>query len=217
MTFIHSPPMTAFMARYDEDQRRWLTDLLARHKLTATELARRAGLNASTLTRFMSGSREGHTLSSRTVRQIETAVVDKRTPEKPGFAEDEARPYHLDEASRSPLAAAIAAIKGGRNGIDAWVITSDDLDGLRLYPGDVVMVDLNATAAPGDIVCAQIYDWENRKAKTVFRLNEPPYLVTGSLRLPARRPEVADGRNIVIKGVVVARLSGRDMLYLSSH
>ena len=51
MTFIHRPPITGFMTGYDQDQRVWIQGILDRMGITATELARRANLDPSTLTR----------------------------------------------------------------------------------------------------------------------------------------------------------------------
>lgn len=214
MTFIHSQPMTGFMASYDHDQRRWLEDILVRHNLTATELARRAGLDPSTLTRFMTGGRDGHMLSQRTIRKIESATAERREKQTAGFAEDEGRPVAPETMGGSPLQAAIEAMRAGRNGVDPWLVSSADLEGIRIFQDDILMVDLNAEPTAGDIVCAQVYDWPTGRARTVFRLYEPPFLLSGNIYSGARRPEAVDGRNVVIRGVVVARLSARGMLRL---
>lgn len=213
MTFIHSQPMTAFMADVTSDQRRWLETLLAERNMTATELACKAQLNPSTLTRFLQGNRHGHTLSPRTVRKIEDATTQRRSTS--GLVTEEAIPFHAEAAPLSPLRAALLALKEGRNGMDAWTITTNELEGIRLFEGDVVMVDLNADPVAGDIVCAHLNDWPHGKVRTVFRLYEPPYLLAGGVG-PGRRPEAVDGRNVRIRGVVAARISARSMLHLAS-
>lgn len=216
MTFIHSFSMVPPMLDPSKEQREWLESLLDQLGITATELARRADLNPSTLTRFLQpDGREGHALSLRTVRKIEEVaghIKARRRPPSPGLSEQEAIPFDAGPGSLSPLKSAILAIKAGRNGVDAWQIETDNLAGLRIYRGDVLMVDLNATAQPGDIVCAQVFNWPANKADTVFRLNEPPFLLSGIIQGSARRPLVADGTNVIIRGVVVARLSSRDLL-----
>lgn len=214
MTFIHKPPITGFMTGYDQDQRAWIQGILDREGITPTELARRAGLDPSTLTRFMGGERDGHMLSARTVRKIEAVTVVK--PPQPSGMREDAVPYSAEAVPPSPLGAALAAMRSGRNGLDAWLVTSRKLEGLRIFEGDILMVDLNAEPRPGDVVCAQIYDWQHGGAQTVFRLYEPPFLLSGDMTGPARRPEAVDGRNIQVRGVVVARLSPRDMLHLAS-
>lgn len=214
MTFFHRPPITGFMTGYDQDQRQWIQRILDRQGITPTELARRAGLDPSTLTRFMGGERDGHMLSARTVRKIEKVAEPRET--KREEAREEAVPYVAGGMPPSATSAAIAAIKAGRNGVDAWVVSTDDLESLRIFNADILIVDFNAEPRVGDIVCAQIYDWQKGGAKTVFRLYEPPFLLSGSMATAARRPEAVDGRNVQIRGVVVARLSGRDMLHLAS-
>lgn len=212
MTFIHSPPMTVFMTDVTKDQRRWLEGILTDRRMTATELARRAGLDPSTLTRFLQGHREGHALSSRTVRKIEETVARRQAPAERGMAED-ARLYHPDTAPSSPFNSALLALKEGRNGVDIWTVTTAELEGIRLFEGDMLVVDLNAEPLAGDVVCAQIFDWQSGGARTVFRLYEPPFLLTGSIKRD-RRPLAVDGRNVMVRGVVQARLSPREMLHL---
>ncbi len=211
MTFMSSAVMTGLMSGFDADQRRWLRNLLEKHNLNATDLARRAGLNPSTLTRFLQGERDGHMLSQRTVKKIEEVTSRSAPPSRSSFEED-AHLYDPAAVSGSFLYAAIEAMKSGRNGLDAWVIGTDDLEGIRLYRGDVLLVDQNVEAKAGDLVCAQIVDWKSNTARTAFRLYQPPYLLAGSLSPRLRQPEVPDGRNITIRGVVMARLSPRDML-----
>lgn len=217
MTIIHSPRMFVAMDHMD-DQRAWLEELLKKLGITATELARQANLNPSTLTRFLQpNGRDGHMLSARTVQKIRDVTQhmlrDRRAgPGLAGFAEDP--PRLVDNIAELPaeLARAIAAMRAAGNAIDAWEIRSDALSGLRIHRGDVLMVDMNATAQAGDIVCVQKYDWNRQTAETVFRLFEPPYLLTGQITGPARRPDVADNQTTVIRGVVIARLSPRGML-----
>ena len=214
MTFIHRPPITGFMTGYDQDQRVWIQGILDRMGITATELARRANLDPSTLTRFMGGERDGHMLSARTVRKIE-GIANKNEAPPPALRE-EAVPYTAEQVPPSPLGAALAAMRAGRNGLDPWIVASARLEALRLYEGDVLMVDLNAEPRAGDIVCAQIYDWQRGGAQTVFRLYEPPFLLSGEIVGQGRAPVAVDGNNVKIRGVVVARISPRNMLHLAS-
>lgn len=72
-------------------------------------------------------------------------------------------------------------------------------------PGDVAILDLNRRPAPGDVVCAQIYDWQKMRAETVVRVYERAtpieLLVTRSLDPTLQQPVVVDGEKVVIKGV----------------
>lgn len=214
MTIIPHPRIVALMLPPADDQQAWLESLLKRHDLTATELARRAELNPSTLTRFLQpGGREGHELSARTIRKIKDAL---RLPDQPalqpggGLSEPEAR--LLPNAEQLPIEIQIAAkaLTAGRNGVDLWHVRSSGLENIRLSRGDIAIVDLNADPRPRDRVCAQVYDHQLGTASTVFRLWEPPYLLSGG----TGRPEVPDGRNVVIVGVVIATLSPRAALYI---
>ena len=217
MTVIPQPRILLRMSEQYSDQRTWLEGLLARFRLTPTELARRADLNPSTLTRFLQpGGRDGHELSARTVRKIEQALNLSAENEQhafaPGFAESEAKHLQSLDSLTADVRAAALALKAGRNGVDLWEIRSDTLEGIRLHQGDIAVVDMNVTPDARDRVCVQIYDHSRGTAKTVFRLYEPPFLLAGG----TDRPEIADGRNVAIVGVVVASLSPRRPETISS-
>lgn len=117
-----------------------------------------------------------------------------------GLAENEATPYVADDEDSS-TAAAIAAVKGGRNGVDAWILQARALEHAGYLPGDVLMVDLNSEPHDGDVVCAQIYDLRGR-AETVFRIFERPYLVAATLDRTHFKPIYVDER-VSIRGVVI--------------
>lgn len=209
------------MAKPDLDQKRWLEDLLHRLGLTATELARRAELNPSTLTRFLNDASErGHTLTFRSVRKIEQAVA--RLENQPvrrsstGFSETEGTPYDA-ETFKDGLAHAVAALTSGRNAVDAWKVGTGALCDLGIDPGDVLIVDMNEPPRSGDIVCAQVYDLPLGGARTVFRLWEPPYLLSGSLEPGRRKPILVDDEKAVIRGVVVSTLSPRQNVAFASR
>ena len=201
------------------DQRLWLEDLLQRLGITATELARRAGLNPSTLTRFLNEESErNHTLTFRTIRKIEQAVAATgnapRRINVTGFAESDGAEYIAEQADA--VAAAVNAMKAGRNSRVPWAVATADLAGISLAQGDVVVIDMNEEARPGDIVCAQVYDRPAGGARTVFRLYEPPYLITGSTDPGARRPIVVDNVNAVIRGVMIGRITPRRAVFAAA-
>ncbi|MEM7303737.1 MAG: hypothetical protein AAF468_21875 [Pseudomonadota bacterium] len=201
------------MKRTYQEQHEWLESLIDRLGITASELARRAKLNPSTLTRFLNSEQdEGHALSFRTMRKIESAVVlpsETRSTSQilnAGLGEQNAIPFDM-ENHQDAYASAVRALIGTRNACDPWRIVNGDLEGIGLYPGDILVVDLNAQPQAGDIVCAQLY--EPGSAKTVFRLYEPPYLLSQSTDPKLRRPVVVDNTNATIRGTVIARLSPR--------
>lgn len=200
------------------EQRAYLVRVMDRTGWSQTELAARAGLDPSTLSRFLSGNRQGHALRSSTIRKIESvsgiataAQSAANAPPAAGFAEPEALPFDLSRkgANTSVTAAAIAALMNGCNNLDAWTLHSRALESAGYRPGDILLVGLNETPVAGDVVCAQIYDWTTGKAETVFRLFHPPYLIAATSDPALLRPHVVDDAKVTIKGVVVNSLRGR--------
>lgn len=190
-----------------EAQQRYLETVRSRTGFSFSEIGRRAKLSPTTVTRFMNGEGEG-TLATLTISQIADAVGVPATgaalgTSLEGVSDNEAEPYVASAPNaRAPLEQAIEALRGGRNAADPWVLRTRALEDAGYLPGDVVIVDLSATAVAGDAVCAQVYDWEKMRAETVFRIFEEPYLV-GASRDPAfRKPMLVDGKSVVIKGVV---------------
>jgi hypothetical protein len=115
----------------------------------------------------------------------------------PGLA-DEAAHYEGELPEALPLASRMPRA-------DLWEIRGRALDLAGLLPGDVVAVDLGRSELKtGDVVCAQIYDWQKGSATTVFRIYEPPYLVALSTDPQHRKPVLVDGDRVLLKGRVVA-------------
>lgn len=199
-----------------ERQRSYLTHVLQRTGWTQSELASRAGLDPSTLSRFLSGSREGHALRLRSVEKIAaisgiaydsqgpSAIEPAGAATNQGFAESEASPIQV--AAHTPLAQIIDVLCRQRINTDPWTLHSRALEGAGYRPGDLLIVALGETPLSGDVVCAQVYDWTSGKAETVFRIFEPPYLVAASPDPQFLRPLIVDGDKIHIKGVVVQTL-----------
>jgi hypothetical protein len=111
---------------------------------------------------------------------------------------DEAAPYEGELPEAVPLASRMP-------NAGLWEIRGRALDLAGLLPGDVVAVDPGRSALKtGDVVCAQIYDWQKGSATTVFRIYEPPYLVALSTDPQHRKPVLVDGDQVLLKGRVVA-------------
>lgn len=73
---------------------------------------------------------------------------------------------------------------------------------LGLLSGDVVIIDLNTQAQPGDLVVVNALDAAGKCATTLIRRYHPPYLLPGD---PLDRTSLlADGHHCVIMGPVVA-------------
>lgn len=194
----------------EPSHRDYLLRVMSKTGLTQTQLANRAGLDPSTLSRFLSEERQGHTLRASTIRKIEatTGIPIREGPVPPqGFAESEAAPLHPVESS--PLQRIIAVLAAGGANIDPWTLNSPALEGAGYRRGDTLLVALGENPTPGDIVCAQIYDWAKGRAETVFRMYQPPYLIAATSDAAYLRPHLVDDSKVVIKGVVVHSLRSR--------
>jgi transcriptional regulator with XRE-family HTH domain len=188
-----------------DEQRSFIARVLAQTSWSATELARRAALDHSTLSRFIAGGREGHALRHSTIRKIENASGVSFDAQ--GFSESEAR--LLLPTETGPLSPIIRAAINGKANTDAWVLTSRALENIGYRFEDTLVVELGLAPAPQDIVCAQIYDWQHGRSETVFRIFQPPYLLAACNDPVLMRPLLVDETVVSIKGVVVLQLRGR--------
>jgi hypothetical protein len=189
----------------------WIQAILATNRWTPTRLAREAGISQSTLAKFLGDPLNAAHLSSRSVEQIAgvspLAPYSTELPPGRGFGEADAQPFDATD-SDDLVAKAVLAAKGGRNHVDPWVLRSRAIESAGYIPGDVLIVDLNATPADGDIVCAQVYDRAGN-AETVFRLLERPFLAAATLERRHIRPLLIDDEQVVVRGVVVASVRPR--------
>ncbi len=192
--------------------REWLARVCQVTGLQPTKLAKAAGLAPSTLTRPLAEGDNGvSTLHAATIEKLVT--FSGLTP--PGSAGGERRPLRgfredaapFDAKSHDSLADAVRALTAGRNGVDPWTIKSRALELAGYLPGDVVLVDLNAVPAPGDAVCAQVYDWRAMQAETVMRIfrRVAPFeiLLARSLDPAFDEPLIVDGERVIVKGVLL--------------
>jgi SOS-response transcriptional repressor LexA len=93
---------------------------------------------------------------------------------------------------------------GTRNGLTPWILRTRAVELAGYLPGDVLVLDLNATPQPGDIVCAQVYDWSSRnRTETVVRVYDraPPIELLVARSIEHHQPIVIDGERVVVKGV----------------
>jgi transcriptional regulator with XRE-family HTH domain len=201
----------------EQQQRDYLHRVMDRTGWHMTELAKRAHLDHSTLSRFLSGGREGHALRHTSINKIETASglrfgTPIATPiaQNLGFNEAEATPLVI-EREPSYLQGLITSAVAGRNNVDPWRLQSRALDAIGYMPGDILIVALGEHPQPGEVVIAQIVDWQRGGAETVFRLFEPPCLVAATSDASLLKPHVIDHAATVIKGVVdcLIRPNGR--------
>lgn len=189
-----------------DQQLAWIRAVMAHLGISANELAKRARIAPSTIQRPLNDPQWASTLSGLTLAKV-AAVANLQPLEFPsragGFGEPEASPFQYDkeaDAIGSNIDRAVREMVRGRNGRDPWVVHTRLLEMSGILPGDILIVDLNMQPRPKDIVCAQIYQWAIGKADTVFRVYEPPYLLTNSGT--TTRPVPVDNQDVVIRGVV---------------
>lgn len=190
------------------EQQEWVRAVLAHTGLNLAQLAKKIGRAPSTLQRPMNDPAWQGMLSGRVMAEI-AEIAGLRVMEFPGrpkgFMENEAEPFrtgHDDDLDRA-VAKAIGELTGGRNGCEPWFIHTSLLDLHGILPGDVMIVDLNRRAKPGDIVCAQIYDYAAGRAETAFRLYDPPFLLSHSARR-STKPLTVDDDTVKVMGVVIS-------------
>lgn len=201
-------------ARMEPSQREtkeWLKAVAKHLNLSPSQLALASGLAASTVTRFtndMSGK--------ATITQASLEKISQYSGFRPGQLPGRSRgntvapdtvPLHED-ANVYPkwVLTAIDAAKGGRNGVEAWVMKGAALDGIGVMPGDIIIIDMNARAKTGDVVLATVIDPMAGSTEAVMRLYQKPFITTHSLRLGPGRPEHVDDDRISIVGVMIATI-----------
>jgi hypothetical protein len=188
----------------------WVNATLLANGWKPTNLARISGFDPSTLSRFLADPLNKAQLNSTVVQKIALAggippYLTEPPTQQRGFAESEATPYVAED---NAIAAAVAGFQVQGPAIDAWVMKSRALEFAGYLPGDVLVVDMNATPRDGDTVCAQLYDRQGQ-AETAFRIYEKPFLVAASADAALRRPVLIDGERAIVRGVVVASLRNR--------
>lgn len=191
-----------------EEQLDFLARVMAETKLSRHALAIRSDILPPTLTMFVN-SKKGAVLKAETIRKIEIATGIRFGAEalrRVDLRQSESEPFK----GVLPVAGTDATTLWGRaNGVDPWTLRSRALECAGYMPGDILVVDLNAEPKPGDVVCAQLYDWSGGKADTIFRLWEPPYLQPATLDSSLRKIIPVDNDKTFISGVVIASFRGR--------
>ncbi len=184
----------------------WLNAMLEFRMWNVTRLAREAGVSQSTLAKFLNDPENVAQLSISTVEKLSGAGGIRPYETKPsatprGISEKEAIPFSgADE--QLGFDRLISALTTG-NSLVPWVMNSRALEAFGYLPGDVLVVDLNATPQDGDVVCAQLFD-RNGEAETVFRILEHPFLVAATMDRSTVKPLLVNNDTVVIRGVVTS-------------
>lgn len=90
------------------------------------------------------------------------------------------------------------------DGEGCWRLMSRAVELAGYLPGDLLLVSQKVSPLAGDVVCAQIYDGQTDSAETVFRVYEPPFIITRTMD-PAhsQKPRIVDNERVVIWGTVI--------------
>lgn len=192
---------------------RWVRAIMSYKGWSQTELARQAGVDPSTLSRFFREVNPGAMLQSHTIEKIARVggipPFREEPPEKPrGYSAGEAARY--GSSSPDPLIlAAIAGMRETLNNVDPWQLNSSALEYAGYSPGDVLIVDPADEPENGDIVLAYLPDPEDLSDGAIFRIYEDPYLVAATRTPHLQKPLHIVRDQVRVAGVVVASLRGR--------
>lgn len=216
MQLLASSPTIVRGMSQQHDTKAWIRAVAQHMNLSLSDLALNAGLAASTVTRYINDKSGKLSVTQRTLEAISlySGIPKNVMPGQrrlPGFGESEAVPYDPTQDERLPewVLSAIAAHKGNRNGVEAWLMKGWALDLLGILPGDVLIIDQNRRPKAGDIVLAQLTDLVTQRTETVMRRYEPPFITTHSSKLGPMRPEQVDDDRVVVMGVEVGVIRPR--------
>jgi transcriptional regulator with XRE-family HTH domain len=195
--------------RLADAQRAWIARIGSERGLTPTQIARKSGLHASTLTELINDSTRGP-LSASSVQKIASGVHFPATAEARGGAPSavpvEAEPF-IASGINPRLEAAVSALIASRDGLTAWRLASGGLEGVGYKPGDILIVDRGEMPMSGDAVCAQ-YAQQDR-TDIICRMVRRPWLVTGSNDPLFRPPLLIEDVHVNVIGTVVHSIRSR--------
>jgi SOS-response transcriptional repressor LexA len=140
---------------------------------------------------------------------LNAGIASKETVQElnPGFAESDVAAWvPKPEGDKGPDIEAMArALGGGRNGIDIWQVKSRAMALAGYLEGDYMLVDTGQrdTCKAGDVVLAQVYDFNAGAATTILRRYQTPVLLAASADPAEWGVHVVDHNAVVIMGKVV--------------
>lgn len=186
-----------------------LSELLARHQIKATTLAKRAGVSPSTVTRKM-GNDDVSVFDAPTWAKLFRAVgedppnVSRSVPAiaRPLDDRRDVIPMPLDNTG-TETEIAVNAFVAGRPHLSAWILNTRALDALGYFPGDILVLDAAREPRNGEMVVANLMDWQRANgARSVFRLFHSTHLLSASSDPTLVAPIPIHPDWVVIKGVV---------------
>lgn len=179
--------------------------------ITDYALAKLCGLSHTTLLGIADEPSKKHP-TRRTVDRI---------AEKTGIpygVSGDAAPIDLDPGEpaqvvveREPVAirSAVLSLVGARKNAHPWLLRADDIAAFGYRAGDILVVDLDEAPRDGDVVCAQVRDFDRMRARTVFRVYDGGYLLSGSAAPVARLPLPVIAPTVTVMGVSVGMVRVR--------
>lgn len=202
-------------AMMQQSTKEWLRAVARHLNLSASDLALRSGLAASTLTRYLNDRSGTIGISQRTLDAVSdfSGIPINVMPgqrRQAGASEPEAIKLDRDPTPWPDYVHdAVAAIRGRNNSIEAWVMKSWALDLVGIVPGDILLINTTARAKAGDIVYALITDWSTGHVEAVLRRFDPPFICAHSGKLGPQKPDLIDDDRVLVRGVMTARLGVR--------
>ncbi len=156
----------AFTQGKAEEQKNRLREILERHGLRPTNLAELAGLDRSTITRFMNNPRKNSKLSTTTMEKIEQAAaqIPQQIQKIPVSVN---KTFAKDECIESTVAFNKSSF--------FYVMIGESLCYRGINKGDILVINAQITPKAGDIVQAA-YIHEEQK-QIIMRLYSPPFLL----------------------------------------
>lgn len=123
-----------------------------------------------------------------------------------GFSEGDAAPFDITSSKHRKDAAIAKDLGCDKSGVDVWQVKGRAMALAGYIEGDRMLVDVNAAdqCKAGDVVIAQVYDWETGSANTVLRRFSPPVLTSASTNPDDQKVHVVDGSNVALRGKIIA-------------
>ena len=169
-----------------------LKQLLARHGVTQTDLARILGRDKSVITNLFQGRRQLKADEAMLIAAhvgVPVAQILGGEQQPAGFSESAVLIPFQHEPERGKKLAGVVK-KEGKFYLEveenagyspkayALEVQDESMNLSGILPGDIVISELNRTCKPGQTVIAQHY--QGRGAKTIIRRYEAPFLVAHS-------------------------------------
>lgn len=188
------------MADTRQRQLDWLNSLMKTTGLKPAQLAEKAKIDRSTISKFING--EIQEMRDRTVLRL-ARVAGVAPPDVAGLAEGDAAEFDIADL---PKPGDITA-KGSQF---ALKVKTRAMEKAGIEPGDILVFDSADIAESGDIICAQVVDYRLGTADTLVRFYDKPFLLALSDDTSLLRPMIVDDDRVQIRGVLVRQFRIKD-------